>query len=258
MKIVDLILTEAKKPEVLETREQIEDWLKKRGKRIEGTWKINDDLSVEVTGDVDLSKLKMTKLPVKFKKVGGRFFVRETPLITLEGCPDEVGTWFDCSYTDIKNLIGGPKAINTSKSQYNDQYQTNNCQQLTSLEGIAEDAKELNVGFCKNLKELDYLPKNIRRITACAAGLTTLQGIEKRAKSLEALQINANNIEEYILGTLKIPSLKWQSVIFKTDKEVTPLTQAGKIIDSVLSSGGDILEVCDELIDAGLDRMAKY
>lgn len=259
MRINELIISEAKLPEVLETKEQIEKWVTKRGKRIEGTWTVDDDdLSVTVYGNVDLSNLKMTKLPVRFKKVSGRFIVRETDLTTLEGCPEEVGTWFDCSKTKIRNFIGGPKNIGASGAKYSDTFNANNCDSLESLEGLAEGTGTVTICFCKKLKAIDFLPAGIKRITAPGCGITTLKGIDKIAKRLENIQINVNPIESCILGLLKIPTLNFRSVIYETGGENTPLTQAGKIIDSVLEDGGDILDVQFALHDAGLEEMAKY
>ena len=46
---------------------------------------------VNVTGDVDLSLLKLTELPIKFGKVGGIFDCHDNKLTTLEGSPKVVG-----------------------------------------------------------------------------------------------------------------------------------------------------------------------
>jgi hypothetical protein len=257
MKLNDVILAEAVVSARLETREQIENWLTKRGKRIGGQWTIDKDLKVSVDGDVDLSKLNFSILPVVFKKVTGQFIVRNTGLETLDGCPESVGTWFDCSYTNIKNLVGGPKVINASKSRDNEQYLAHNNQNLVSLEGVAKSAKELNIGFCKKLKELDYLPDDVESITAPASGLVTLRGIDRLAPNLKRLQVNANPIDECILGVLKIKNFKFNWLTYRTDKEITPLVKACRIIDDALVDG-DILDAQSALIDAGLAHFAKF
>lgn len=257
MKIDDL-LTEAKSEPILDTEEKVDAWLKKRGKRIGGSWTIDKDLRVSVDGDVDLTKTSFAKLPVKFKKVSGKLVVSNSGLETLEGCPEEVGKWFNCSYTKITSLEGGPKKINTSGQEHSSTYYANNNLSLKSLKGIAENAEELNVGFCSALEELDYLPKKVRRITACATGIKTLLGINKRAPELEGLQINASPVEEGILSLMKIPSFRIQSLIYKTGNEDTTLTRSGKILDQVDSQGGDIFDAQSELIDAGLEKAAKF
>lgn len=257
MKISDLTLNEAKIPKVLETKEQIDDWLKKRSKRIDGTWEIDDELRVTIHGNVDLTKMKMSRLPVNFKEVTGRFSVSNSSLETLEGCPEKVGKFFNCSYTLIKNLIGGPKFINTSKSEHETSYYANNNDLLESLEGVAENAEELNVGFCKKLERFDFLPKRVRRITACATGIKTLVGIDKIAKRLESLQINSSPVEEGALCLMNIPSFKMRSFIYRTGNEDTDLGKAGDILSNVDAEGGDIFDAQNELLDANLDAMAK-
>ena len=46
---------------------------------------------LDVTGDVDLSNINLSKLPFKFGKVSGGFYCSSNQLETLEGAPKEVG-----------------------------------------------------------------------------------------------------------------------------------------------------------------------
>ena len=62
---------------------------------------INPDGSIDVDGNVDLSMKKLTKLPLKFNKVSGFFNCSSSQLITLEGCPKEVGGSFYCEYNKL-------------------------------------------------------------------------------------------------------------------------------------------------------------
>ena len=231
---------------------------KKRGKRIDGDFTVDDNLQISVEGSVDLSKMSFTKLPVKFKKVTGRFYIQNTPLTTLEGCPDEVGEMFNCATTQITSLEGGPKLIGTSKKDNTNCYYASHCKNLTSLKGIAENVEYLNIGFCANLKKMDYLPKEVRRITACASGIETLEGIHKVAPKLEHLQINSNPVESGILSLMKIPTFRIQSLTYRTGNEDSPLALAGDILDNIDKSGGDILDAQSDLIDAGLEKMATF
>ena len=41
---------------------------------VKGTYTINDDGSIDVDGDVNLSRKKLTKIPFKFRNVSGSFF----------------------------------------------------------------------------------------------------------------------------------------------------------------------------------------
>jgi len=257
MRIADLISEERKTPD-LDTKEKVQEWVKKRGRRIDGEFTVDDNLQVTVEGSVDLTKMSFTKLPVKFKKVTGRFHIQNTPLTTLEGCPDEVGEGFNCSYTHITSLEGGPKLVGTSNKEYTNTYYADQCKNLVSLKGIAENAEYLNIGFCRNLQEMDYLPSTILRITACATGIKTLAGIQKKAPKLEHLQINASPVEEGLLSLMKIPTFKIKSLTYRTGNEDSSLARAGDILDQIEKSGGDIFDAQDALVDANLERQAKF
>jgi hypothetical protein len=60
--------------------EDIESICKKYGIK---NWTLNEDGSIDVDGDVDLSFKKLTKLPIKFRNVSGNF---------------------DCSYKNLTSL----------------------------------------------------------------------------------------------------------------------------------------------------------
>jgi hypothetical protein len=99
---------------------------------------INDDLSVDVDGDVVFWRGNLKKLPVQFGIVTGKFSASNFGLETLKGFPKHVGTYL---------------FINRNK--------------LTSLEHIPA-----YVGMsisCKNnnIKELDYLPLNYEGMIIC-------------------------------------------------------------------------------------------
>jgi hypothetical protein len=59
---------------------------------------VNDDGSIDVNGDVELSFKDLTELPLRFNKVTG---------------------WFDCSYNRLTSLKGSPRWIGGSFYCYN-------------------------------------------------------------------------------------------------------------------------------------------
>ncbi len=83
--------------------------------------------TVKVTGDVVLTNLGLTKLPINFTEVGGSFYCFKNKLSSLEGAPEKVGRDFYCSFNELSSLEGAPKLVG---GEYN-------CQRnaLTSLEG---------------------------------------------------------------------------------------------------------------------------
>ena len=76
--------------------------------------KVSLDGKVSIQGDIQLLNLHYTrfeKLPVAFKAVTENLTLDENALVTLEGCPNEVGMSFDCSRNRLKSLRGAPEIV---------------------------------------------------------------------------------------------------------------------------------------------------
>lgn len=122
---------------------------------------INDDLSIDVDGDVGLCNRKLTKLPLKFRNVTGNFYCsynqltslegapqtvgvdfycQDNQLTTLEGAPQTVGCGFYCSYNQLITLKGTPQTVMGNFDCYNNQ--------LTSLEGAPQTVG--GIFYCDN------------------------------------------------------------------------------------------------------------
>ena len=114
---------------------------------------INKDGSVDVDGDVDgdveLSFKKLTRLPLKFRKVSGGFWCHYNQLTTLEGYPKEVSGGFWCNDNQLTTLEGCPTEVEF------DFYCDNN--QLTTLEGCP---KEVSGDFWCNDNQLTIINWN--------------------------------------------------------------------------------------------------
>ncbi|MEN6291727.1 MAG: hypothetical protein ABFD07_06895, partial [Methanobacterium sp.] len=67
-----------------ESKESIDSICQKYG--IEN-FTINEDGSIDVNGHVNISSMKLTKLPLKFRNVTGDFSCSDNHLTTLEGAP---------------------------------------------------------------------------------------------------------------------------------------------------------------------------
>lgn len=94
-------------------------------------WSINSEGLVDVEGNVSFMFLpNLTKLPLNFRRVSGKFICFETGLTSLEGCPISVGDSFFCSFNQLTSLIGCPHTFNGHF----------NCRsnKLTDLEGCPE------------------------------------------------------------------------------------------------------------------------
>lgn len=179
------------------TKEEIEEILGDIGV---SNYTINPDGKVDVNGDVNIHVLEGKKLPIKFGKVTGDFWMTEAyELTSLEGCPDEVGGSFtieDCG--EIKSIKGCPKTVGLN-------FEVTNCL-IKSLEGCPEvvpgyfDCSETLLTSLKGGPKYvgeDYYA-NQTRITDLEGGpeevgfnfylqetnLTTLKGLPKRSKTI--------------------------------------------------------------------------
>jgi hypothetical protein len=91
-----------------ESVEDIDSICKKYGIQ---NYTINEDGSIDVDGNVDLSFSNLSKLPLKFVRVTGSFVCRFNQLTTLEGCPKQVGGSFTCDNNKLTTLEGCPKEV---------------------------------------------------------------------------------------------------------------------------------------------------
>jgi hypothetical protein len=108
---------------------------------------VNDDGSIDVNGDVNLSWYKLTELPLSFNKVTGDFYCSHNVLTSLKGSPKWVGGYFDCYNNQLTSLEFSPEYVGTNFYCYNNDLTDNYCDTeiggyfYTSLkqEGLTED-----------------------------------------------------------------------------------------------------------------------
>ena len=153
-------------------RNEIEKWLKEYD--IE-KYTINDDFTIDVDGNVNLFRKNLKELPdyIQFGVVRGNFVYTDNNLISLRGCPREVGKSFYCDINKLTSLEGAPEKVGEKfDCNYN---------QLTSLEGAPE---KVGTGFwCihNNLTSLVGAPKEVGESFYCTHNkLTSLRGIPKK------------------------------------------------------------------------------
>jgi len=133
---------------------------------------INDDLSIDVDGDVYLVDKGLEYLPLKFNYVSGNFVCSDNKLKTLEGSPQTVGGYFFCFENELKTLEGSPQTVGgTFNCSYNELItlegspQTVNgnflCfgNELITLEGSPQTVNGNFLCFGNELKDLEYFPE---------------------------------------------------------------------------------------------------
>lgn len=158
---------------MLDTKEKIHDWLDGIGIK---KYVINDNLTVDVNGGVNLTKYQMTEIPIQFGIVTGDFFCNDNQLTSLKGCPHEVQGWFHCGNNNLTNLDYCPKIIGenliidfnpiTNLKGFNSDigkniihcYSPRNPVKIQELEAYYEEEKILNgnivMKFCVSAKEV--------------------------------------------------------------------------------------------------------
>ena len=87
---------------------------------------INDDGSIDVNGDVNLTYKGLTELPLSFNIVTGCFHCGVNNLTSLKGSPRWVGDYFSCYNNYLTSLEFSPDYVGGYFSCYNNY--------LTSLE----------------------------------------------------------------------------------------------------------------------------
>jgi len=122
-------------------------------------------------GDLDLSKLKLTKLPGNLKNVSvtGHFYCYRNNLTSLDGAPSSVGGHFDCGGNILKLLQGAPSSVGGGFYC--------NSNNLTSLAGAPSS---VGLGFDCSFNKLTSLagvPSSVGGHFDCRGNrLTSLEG----------------------------------------------------------------------------------
>jgi len=132
----------------LKTKEEIKNWLDKHGVH---HYIINNDLTIDVEHNVNLSSKELAEIPVQFRKVKGYFDCSDNKLVSLEGSPKKAGMGFFCH----KN-------------------------KLISLKYCTQDTNYYFVCFDNYLSSLEFSPKMIRGNFDCSDNkLTSLEHCPK-------------------------------------------------------------------------------
>ena len=116
-------------------------------------FKINDDLTVDTSGDVNFSRVGESLPPIQFGRVLGSFICSGSNLTSLKYCPNWVGGDFGCNQNNLRDLIGAPKYVG-GHFIGNDSY-------ITSLEGAPETVGGTFYVNDNQLVNLIVVPKSV-------------------------------------------------------------------------------------------------
>ena len=143
----------------------------------------NSDGTVDVEGDVDLIKMNLTELPVRFGRVSGDFDCSGNNLKSLEWCPEYVGGYFWCSSNKLESLEGSPEYVGEDFI-----CSDNN---LTSLEGSPSKVSGYFWCSSNNLESLEGSPKYVSGDFIC---VNQKNGHEFTEEEVEAVCNVSGNI----------------------------------------------------------------
>ena len=116
---------------------------------------INNDLTVDVNGYVELGEKDLAKIPIQFGKVNGYFNCYDNNLTSLEGAPKYVGRNFYCGdNNELASLEGAPKYVGGS-------FWCGDIPKLTSLEGAPERVDGDFTCYNNELTSLDGAPEYV-------------------------------------------------------------------------------------------------
>lgn len=102
-------------------------------KYVDGTYKVNSDKTVDVTGNFKMimTDTKSILDVAQFGKVSGYFDVRGNKLTSLEGSPNSTGGLFSCANNPITTLEHSPEKVGGN-------FDAQRCK-LTSLKGLSKE-----------------------------------------------------------------------------------------------------------------------
>jgi hypothetical protein len=172
------------------TREEVIEVCEKY--RIEN-YTINDDLSIDVDGDVSLKGEGLEYLPLKFNYVSGYFGCSYNDLVSLKGSPQTVGGDFNCYSSGLKTLKGSPQTVGGDFNCYSNE--------LKSLEG---SPRTINGRFsCSNneLKTLKGSPQTVGGSFYCADN--ELRDLEHFPEVSGGIYIEGNTVNLLVYTFIK-------------------------------------------------------
>ena len=167
------------------TRAEVENWLISMNVK---NYIINEDLTVDVNGNVDLSEKNINKIPIQFNIIKGDFFCIYNSLTNLKGCPKVVYGGFTCRENKLTSLEGCSEVITG--------YFSCSGNKLTNLEGCPEIIEGSFDCRNNNIINLKGISKIINGNFNCAGNqLTNLENFPEIITG-DFIKINKNKIRE--------------------------------------------------------------
>lgn len=148
---------------------------------------INNDGTVDVDGDVIISRKGLDKFPLRFRNIMGNFEFDNNNLTSLDGAPLYVSGDFYCIHNKLESLKGAPEIVG------NGFYCGDNL--LTTLEGSPKIVGGLFNCHNNKLTTLEGITKSIGGSLSC--GYNELISLNGCPSSITKLYCNHNPIYKW-------------------------------------------------------------
>lgn len=211
-----------------DNKPEIQAWLESKNVEV---FRIRDDLTVDVHGEVRLQQECFARLPVAFGTVTGDFEISDSVLASLHGSPTEVWGDFVCRNCRLKSLAGAPQRVGGDLDVSGNQ-----------IESFAEAPE---YWWIKG------------RLSVGSNAFTTLAKIHEHLKSsrIGLLDFGENKkISSGIIGLAVLGESDSSFVMPRYADDGSLFAIAMAIMES---NWGEALDVQSELIDAGLEEFGK-
>jgi hypothetical protein len=229
-------------------REYLDQYLKKM--KI-SNYTINDDLSVDVDGDVSISGQLFKKIPCKFGQVTGSFSWIGGQLTVADNLPDRVDGDLDISHNEIASITKLPEITGSIRLNGN---------LIASWEGVLPDSVEGDLHIQDNPATdiVGNLPTIVHGDLAIGSTEPySLRGIHKNVRRVDDNVVVYGPVSEGGLGLLMIKNLQGIDVANNTKSEYAEQNKAFAAIEKARVENKDVLDLQEELIDAGMSKFAK-
>jgi hypothetical protein len=200
-------------------------------------WTLNPETGlVDVDGDVNISKMNLTSIPIRFGVVTGDFSCYENNLITLDGSPKQVGGTFYCDNNKITSLVGGPTSVTSYNCASN---------KLVNFEGSPDKVKGFFHANLNPLKSLIGSPKwiggdysiEVSDGNIKISNIVLATGDSHRGILLDGMPVHVGGriISNNSLIKLIFPNAKFNDYDSELLKEYDFVREEGVIIDRLVA-----------------------
>lgn len=187
---------------------------------------------------------RMDRMPMNFNEVTGSFNIRDVGFTSLEGCPEKVGEYFDCSGNKLVSLEGGPRSVEGVYTCFHNELKSLKGSPKR-VEGMYAESNDLTnlIGSPRTILGSFYLDRNYSlsslegipdfiggTLSIISTGITSLDGLHENIGKVmtERFDIGWNHESrmEYLKGYNNILG-KELLLSYYNDRDLTPEEESG-------------------------------